>query len=110
MGVIMSGYWDRLGEADFNDRGNYFLPGQYVVQISRIFTKEGFRGHSLIFNFEVVESSCEDIRPGSMRDWVIKLDGPNAKFGMGDLKAFLFALFGKNKDDRSFDATCAPLM
>lgn len=106
----MPGFWDAVGSADFNDRGNYFTEGNYTVEIVSIKTKQGFRGHSLIFTFTVIESSVPDVTPGESRDWVLKLDGQNARMAFGDIKGFVYALFGVDQRDIAFGPTCGQVM
>lgn len=100
-------WWD-LDQVDFNEKGNYFTPGNYLARVESIRPKKGFKGHSLIMSF-IVESADNDTQPGEHRDTVIKLDGENARMSLGDLKSFVFGMFGLNKEDRSQDAIASQI-
>lgn len=78
-----------MAAAQMNGKGNYMGEGRFLVRSKLLKQKTGFRGRSVIFEFEVTESTNPAHPVGSTGSWVVKLDKPQA---FGDLKALIFAL------------------
>jgi hypothetical protein len=102
-------WWNDIGTAEFNDKGNPFTEGNYVLSIESIRTKKGWEGGSfLIVSFRVVQAD-NGVQPGTPRDAVFSLEGKNARMSLGEIKGFVFDLFGINRNDRSQDAAVTEL-
>lgn len=67
-----------LATAEVFGSGNYFEAGIHVVTLKDIFCKEGFKGKSLIAEFEIVSSSDASVSVGSTRSYVLKMESPYA--------------------------------
>lgn len=78
-----------MAKAQLNGKGNYMGEGVFLVETKVIKVKDGYKGRSFIFEFEILESTNEAHAPGSTGSWVIKLDKAQA---FGDIKAMIFAL------------------
>ena len=78
-----------MAKAQMNSKGNYMGEGVYRIRSKSLKAKDGFKGKSLIFEFEIVESNNQAHAPGSSGSYVVKLDKPQA---FGDIKALIFAL------------------
>ncbi len=63
--------------------------GTFLVEVSKAFGKDGFKGKSFIVEFKILQSSCPDLVPvGSTRSWTLKWD---KKQNHADMKAFALA-------------------
>jgi hypothetical protein len=102
-------WWNGVGTAEFNDKGNPFTEGNYVLSIESIRTKKGWEGGSfLIVAFRTVQAD-NGVQPGTPRDAVFSLEGKNARMSLGEIKGFVFDLFGLNRNDRSQDTMVTEL-
>lgn len=86
--------------ATSSSTGEYFHPGTMTLKVRSIKYKEGFKGKSVIGEFEVLETNNsvqleDDTRTGDPvgcnRSYIVKLDKPQAQ---GDIKNLFLAILG----------------
>lgn len=78
-------------------RGNYMGEGDYVVEVTKCFTKKSFKGPVLfICEFTIVTSDNEKHKPGSTGTWAPKIDLQNT---FGDIKSLMFSACGTDPKD-----------
>jgi len=90
--------WHKVDEAKAaGDKLPNMLPGTFKVRIDRIKDFEGFQGDLFyIIEFEVLESSNEDIEVGKFYSQVIKY---NQTMGPINVKRFVMAASGLDPND-----------
>ncbi len=80
-----------MREAKVFTSGNYFPPGKYKAQISKMVWQQLFKGgEALIVELKVLESSNEKVPVGSDKTWLQK---KNESF-LAEAKCFLYAALG----------------
>lgn len=79
-----------MDDADVNNGGVYFTPGDYKVEVVKVFDIESRKRDDLfIVECVVLEASGEGTkRPGSKPSWVVNLKHDSA---LGNIKGFLIA-------------------
>ena len=88
-----------LSEVKIMGKGNYFTPGEYLVEVLNTKSNQGgYKGDSIILEFEVLGSEGEEAAPaGEHRDHVLIIGGADKQrsdSGLGDFMAFLCVCFG----------------
>lgn len=95
----MAHKWNKLKNAEiFGNRGKYLKADfSYKLRILKSYMFETRKkGDMFIVDFEVLKSNCPDIPKGDKRNWCQMMNSDSA---MGNIKAFLFALYGIDQDD-----------
>lgn len=71
--------------------GNWSLPGTHEVIITRIENKEeGFKGHSVIIEYEIVSSDNPDLKEGDQRSWANNIT-KHGDMALGNIADFIRA-------------------
>lgn len=82
----------KMGKAKMNGKGVYLPFGfQGRVKIKKFKPNNGYKGKSIIWEFELLSSNLPEHPKGVTRSWTIKMDND---FAWGDLKQITFALLG----------------
>ena len=90
--------WGRVGKAKIFDKGSYLEPGRYTLKVLKAFTVETRdKGPALIVDFEVLESSNEDIQVGSVKNWYQSLSDKDIAFS--EIKKFMKHLMHVSEAD-----------
>ena len=87
----------RVAESKPSEGGNYWLPGQYLVQIDTVKAIESRKGDDLfIVSGENLESSNEKCPVGAACSWVCNLKHEPAP---GNVKSFIAAALAMDHDE-----------
>lgn len=84
------GIFGKISEAKFSDGGVYLLPGVYLLKVrscKQIRARAGF--DAVVVEFEVVKSSNQERLPGSIVNWMVKLDPAYLETALGNIKQFM---------------------
>lgn len=92
--------WKSLKNAEVFGRGQYLKPGKFRLKLNKMYTiATRKKGNALIVEFEVLESSTEQIPVGGVRNWYQGLADQDVAFPA--IKEFLIELFGIDQTDES---------
>lgn len=82
-----------IGEAEVSRKSTYLKDGVYLLKVKECRIKKMFgKGDSFLAEFEIVESSNPDFKPGISTAWFQKMDPPN--MSLPALKGFAYACLG----------------
>jgi hypothetical protein len=100
------GIFDNLTGANPSGGGRYFTPGRYIVDITRIEFKQGFKGESIVIEAQVVAGQPvpdsvnaqtgkphSPPQPGQTAAHVISASGSKEKMAKDNWMAFLLAVY-----------------
>ncbi len=88
-----------MAEANPNGNGTNMGVGQYLVEVTNLKMKKGFKGRSLIVEFKILESNNDKHPVGSSGSYVRVMDNKDPKlvgYAFSDMKAIFLALDGKD--------------
>jgi hypothetical protein len=84
-----------MEKASISDKGAFFGPGLYLLQVESLEYRNGYKGESFIAKFKVLGSDNDEHGEGVTRSWIVKLDKPKTKVQvMGEIKSLFFSLLG----------------
>ncbi len=94
-------FFSGAGSASARGASDKFMPGVYpAVRIESLKVKEGYHGMRFIAETTVVAEPRERVSGvaptpvGATGSWNPRIDGKNAKMGLGEVKAFIGVLHG----------------
>lgn len=99
MGLVINGVdlgevLDGFEKVNPSGSGQWIKPGRYLMQISQIELKKGYKGASIIGTNKVVHiwnTEDADLKIGEERNFVENLTGKNPGVAQANLKAYLLA-------------------
>lgn len=92
-----SGMFKGVGSASVSQTGVYFIPGNYVVTIKKVFTMRSRKKDDLFIVEAVIDQSNVPERPhGSKASWVVNFKNDAA---LGNIKGFIAAVNGIDPSD-----------
>jgi hypothetical protein len=90
--------WKKVGQAQVFGRGKYLKDGEYKLKLLKMYTIETRKkGAALIVDFLVMESSNDEIKEGTKRNWYQGLQDKDIAFPA--VKEFMQALYDVNLED-----------
>jgi hypothetical protein len=92
--MVMTGWFDNIGEAKVSKTGQYFKPGKYRVRILAVKEVTGQLGGTYtVIETKVLESNNPEIPVGSEKSQVIEM-GAKKVMALPNVKAFIAAASG----------------
>lgn len=93
------GFFDGLSQAPVYEKGQFFEPGDYKLDIQKVIPAKSTRkGDMFIVEFVVLESNNPNVPPGSRRTWMQKLLDKQIAFPA--IVEFVIAASGVSTDDK----------
>jgi hypothetical protein len=91
------GQFSDVGSAEIYQKGAFFKPGSYTVEIKKCLVKDARKGKMFIVECKILASNNAEEKPGDSRTWLQKMTNPDV--ARPALKAFALAAVGVDPQD-----------